>query len=248
MIQETLKKVGLTAQESRVYLKLLTLQEARTGLLCKETNIASSNIYKILDSLRKKGLVSYRLQNNIKVFMPSPPEALNELFIKKQKRLEQERKEVTEAISKLKTQKISSPPESNYKYHEGISGIKAMWHEINETMDNSAVMKIYTGKQSSFQRLIGFFKLHHRLRKKKKVQEQMIFPKEAKKLGEKRKDKLTKIKYRQLNNQVEWGVWKDIFYIHDYPVKKAPRGFLIKDKEIAKTFEQVFDQLWEKKE
>ncbi|MEE9525383.1 MAG: helix-turn-helix domain-containing protein, partial [Candidatus Woesearchaeota archaeon] len=130
MIQETLKKVGLTTQESRVYLKLLTLQEARTGLLCKETKIASSNIYKILDSLIKKGLVSYRVQNNIKVFMPSSPEALNELFLKKEKKLEQERKEINQAIAKLKTKKITSPPESNYKYFEGISGIKAMWHEI----------------------------------------------------------------------------------------------------------------------
>ncbi|MBI4145849.1 hypothetical protein HY489_00770, partial [Candidatus Woesearchaeota archaeon] len=59
--QEILAKIGLTVQESRVYLALLTLQEAKTGVLCKETKIASSNIYKILDKLLEKGLISYKI-------------------------------------------------------------------------------------------------------------------------------------------------------------------------------------------
>ena len=86
-VEEILSKIGLTNQEARTYLALLKLQEAQTGALCKDVNIASSNIYKILDSLMKKGLVSYRVQNNIKIFMPAHPETLNELFLEKQKRL-----------------------------------------------------------------------------------------------------------------------------------------------------------------
>ena len=66
-LQTILAKIGLTTQESRVYLALLELQEAQTGQLCKFTKIASSNIYKILDALMKKGLASYRVQNNIKI-------------------------------------------------------------------------------------------------------------------------------------------------------------------------------------
>ena len=76
-IEEILSKVGLTGQEARAYLALLELQQAQTGPLCKFTKIASSNIYAILDSLMQKGLVSYRVQNNIKVFMPAPPDTLN---------------------------------------------------------------------------------------------------------------------------------------------------------------------------
>ena len=96
-IQQILSKIGLTKQESKVYLSLLELQEAQTGKLCKFTKIASSNIYKILESLMEKGLTHYRLQNNIKVFMPAPPESLNELFLQKQKKLDEERKEVNKS-------------------------------------------------------------------------------------------------------------------------------------------------------
>ena len=75
--EEILTKVGLTSQESRTYLALLRIQESQTGGICKNTGIASSNIYNILDSLIKKGLVGYRVQNNIKIFMPASPETLN---------------------------------------------------------------------------------------------------------------------------------------------------------------------------
>lgn len=243
-INEILEKIGITNQESRVYIALLELQEAKTGKLCDYTKIASSNIYKILESLIKKGLVNFRMQNNIKIFMASSPDSLNELFLEKQNKLEEERKEVTKAITELKRREIKEPSQINYKYYEGISGIKAMWHEINDAMNKDSIMKVYTGKKGSYQRLIGFFNIHHKMRKKKKVKERMIFPKEDIKLAKKRTDKLTEIKFMKLNNDAEWGVWNDLYYIHYYPVNKKPYGILVKDPIFSKTMEQVFDQLW----
>ena len=35
----------------------------------------------------KKGFVNYRMQNNVKVFMPSSPEIIKDLFEKKQKNI-----------------------------------------------------------------------------------------------------------------------------------------------------------------
>ena len=68
----------------------------------------------------------------------SPPEAINELFLEKQRSLEAERKEISRAISELKTIKINELPQSNYKYFEGIPEIKGMWHEILEAMNKLA--------------------------------------------------------------------------------------------------------------
>lgn len=243
-IEEILGKIGLTKQESRAYLGLLELQEAQTGKLCKHTKIASSNIYKILDSLMKKGLVNFRVQNNIKVFMPSSPEVLNDLFLEKQKKLDEERKEVNDLISSLKVKKPKKEPVSNYKYFEGLVGIKSMWHEINSSMNKDDIMRVYTGKRVSYERMIGFLNEHHKLRVKKKVKELMIFPEEDTELAKKREKQFAKVRFMNLKNDAEWGVWKDLFYLHDYPVKKKPRGFLIKDKVFADTFRQVFDQLW----
>ena len=37
------------------------------------------------------GLVSYRVQNNVKIFMPTSPDALNALFLERERKLAEER-------------------------------------------------------------------------------------------------------------------------------------------------------------
>jgi len=246
-IEEILTKIDITQLETKTYLALLELQQAQTGTLCKFTNIASSNIYKILDSLIKKGLVIYRVQNNIKIFMPAPPEALNELFLEKQKKLDEERKEIAELITNLKKIEIKKEPQSNYKYYEGFSAIKSMWHEVNSIMDSSSTVKIYTTREQGYERLIGFYTEHHKLREKKNVKEKLIFPLEGADLAKERIQQfkgITEIRLLNIKTDVEWGIVKDTFHLH-YITGKVPRAFLIKDKKFAETFEEVFDKLWE---
>lgn len=243
-VVDKLEKAGLTKQEAKVYLSLLELQQTQTGELCDHSKIASSNIYRILNSLMDKGLTSYRLQNNIKIFMPSPPEALDELFKEKQKKLEEERKEVRELISNLERKPPQKESESNYKYYEEISGVKAMWYEINNYLKQGMIERVYGTKKQAYQRILGFFDEHHEIRKEKDVEFRVIFDKEDKELAEKRKKQLGKIKYADMNNEAEWGVVGNWLYIQ-YVTGKTPRSFLIKDKTFAKTFKQAFEQLWE---
>jgi len=224
---------------------LLTLREARTGLLCKETKIASSNIYNILNSLIKKGLVSYKIKNNIKTFIPSNPEILNELFDEKQKNIEEEKEQIQELISKLKVKEVEEESQSNYRYYEGISGIKGMWYEINSTLNEKSEELTYGAKREAFEKLVGFYDEHHKIRNKLKVKSKIICPYEFKSLGNKRENKNTEVKFEKLDNEAEWGIIDDIVYIQ-YSITKNPRGFLIKDKIFAETFKEVFNKIWKK--
>lgn len=243
MIKETLTKIGLTDQESRVYIALLELQESQTGKLCNFTNIASSNIYKILDLLIKKGLISYRMQNNIKIFMPSPPEVLNELFLEKQKELDLERQNISKVISELKKRKIENEPQSNYKYYEGIVGIKSMWYEINTMLNKESVEMIYAGKKEAFEKLLGFYDEHHKIRNKLKAKAKILIPRECKDIGKKRKSTNTEIRLINMQSEAEWGIVDDTVYIQ-YIITKHPHGFLIKDTIFAAAFKEVFDKIW----
>ena len=243
-LEKVLQKIGLGKPESKVYLTLLKLQEAQTGIICKETNIPSSNIYTTLDSLMQKGLISYKLRNNIKVFMPSSPESLNEFITQKQKQLDDEKKIAQELINKLKKQPLEKEYISNYKFFEGMSGIKSMWHELNSTMDQTEPVRTYTSTKKGFEKLIPFYDEHHNLRLKKGIHEFELFPMDAKDLAKKRRNKVTDVKHLPLENIAEWGVIKNCFYTY-YMIGGKPIAFLIKDKIIAQTFKQVFDQVWE---
>ena len=246
-VEEILAKVGLTAQESRTYLGLLRLKESQTGELCRFTGIASSNIYKVLDGLVKKGLVSYRLRNNVKIFMASSPDVLNELFIEREKRLDEERKEVGELIKNLKKPENDTESSTNYKYFEDITGVKAMWFELTNYLGemDSDVTKVYTQNKEAYDNLVGFYGEFHKRRGKLKGRYQMILPGGDKELGKKRmkESKEIDVRYANLKNEAGWGVIGEKLYIQTM-TGKLPVAFLISDKKIAKTFEQVFDGAW----
>lgn len=243
-IQPLLEQAGLTKQEAKTYLALLQLQEAQTGPLCQHTGIASSNIYNILDALTKKGLVTHRIQNNTKVFMPSHPDALTHLFETKQQQLEKEKHALTEAIKQLKTHKPENPPQSNYKYYEGMQGIKSLWHEVNAALTKTSEERIHGAKKEGYERLVGFYDEHHKIRNKLKAKAKILIPPEDKPLGEKRKNKNTQVKYKKLSNLAEWGVVDDMVYLQ-HIITKEPRGFLIKDKIFAQTLAEAFDNIWQ---
>jgi HTH-type transcriptional regulator, sugar sensing transcriptional regulator len=240
---ETLEEIGLSKNEASVYLALLKLQETQTGNLCNKANIASSHIYKILTNLLDKGLATYKIKNNVKIFMPGPPETLNDLLLNKQKQLEEQRKNIKETISKLK-QIPQEDSRTNYKYFEGITSIKSMWNEINNSLDKKDIAKCYTCKLNSGRNFLGTYEEHHKIRSKKGVKAKLILPNKSKEIAMKREKQKAEIKFLDLNNDSEWGVIGDIIYLH-YVTSKKPRGFLIQDEIFAKTFEQVFDKLWE---
>ena len=243
-INEMLKDIGFTQNESRVYIKLLEVGESKTGVLCKQLNIPSSNIYSILESLINKGVVSCKFFNNVKIFMPNNPESLNLLFIKRKELLEKQRTQTQQVIAQLKKIPTQIDTYSDYKYYEGILGIKSMWMEIREMMPKNKEYAVFGSVEESFATLNAFYMETHSIRKKKKIKERIILPEGSEKYGiQREKIGLCEIKYMELQNEAEFGAFDKFMYIQSNN-KKHPRSFLIKDETFAKTFRDIFEKLW----
>ena len=70
-IRESLKKLGLSELEARSYIGLLKLEEADASTIAEKGRIPKGKIYGILDTLEKKGLISYEIINKrSKIFFP----------------------------------------------------------------------------------------------------------------------------------------------------------------------------------
>ena len=240
--EDIMEAIGLTKNESEVYFALTFLKEAKAGAVCKETGIASSRIYQIIDSLTKKGLVHYKMVNNTKIFMPSSPDVLNELFRQKQEKIQQQQEHVEQLIEKLKSKAQEKENVSNYKYYEGIPALRGMWHEIRNQMNKDSVEYIYGTSQAD--NLLGFYAEHHAFRKKIGSKNYMLLPNEQKYIKYKWKNNITDVKYHEAKSPVEWGVIDDMFYVL-YSITKKPIGFLIKDPMIAMVFRETFEKLWD---
>ena len=211
-----LQKIGLSLREAKAYLALIELKESSTGKLIKQSRIPSSKIYNILENLQEKGLVSYRTQNNTKIFMPAPIETIQKLFNERQQRLDKEKQEITTFLTALKQTANTKEPLSHYKYYEGIAGIKSMWNEITNTLSTlpkGTTTKIYTGKQEAYKPLVTFYDEYHKERIKHHINHQAIFPLTDKKTGQRRIKQKAHVRYMPLHNEAEWGIIGSLYFI-----------------------------------
>lgn len=78
-----LKEIGLSKNESLVYLNLLELGQVRVTDLSKKAKLYRSNVYESLNSLEEKGLVNSYEENKIKHYMAEDPSRISILMQKK---------------------------------------------------------------------------------------------------------------------------------------------------------------------
>jgi sugar-specific transcriptional regulator TrmB len=243
---DNLISLGLTTSESKIYLALMEIGEAKTGKLCDRLDIPNSHIYRQLDSLIKKGLVNYKFANNVKIFQANDPESLSILYENKRNELAKQEEILKLAIPKLRATPKEKETISDYKYFEGISGIKAMWLEMNQLLIPNTSAHYYTGTIDSWKTLNAFYLDHHKVRASKKIFLQMILPINAQKEAKQRKKTgFFDYKFLDIQNDGEFGVYEN-FIVIQYTSKKEknPRGFLIKDKIFVNTYKEIFERLW----
>ena len=77
---EELKSAGLTDNESKIYLALIDLGPSLAGQISRKTGMYRRSVYDTIEMLIEKGLVSYILQNNRKIFQAANPERLLQII------------------------------------------------------------------------------------------------------------------------------------------------------------------------
>jgi sugar-specific transcriptional regulator TrmB len=245
-----IEEIGLNKQEQRVYAALLKLGTSTTGPICKEANIASSHVYYILDKLIMKGLVSFQEKNRRKLFFASPPEVAQTIFDRRLDSLEYEKEKINkqreEHLKLLKQIKPLIKPCIYFKYFENISGIKAMYKEIESQMllNSHSELMILTHKPEDVAKVSAFYDDFHKTRESLKILYKAIFDSSLKTRAKKRKK--SQIKFMNLQNDTAWGAYDDIFFIYQIASNK-PYGIIIKDALIASTmaftFESIFNSI-----
>jgi len=241
---EALKSAGLSEREALTYLDLQQNGESQTGKICERTKIPSSQIYTIINGLSEKGLVNFKITNNIKIFRASNPDALANLFEEKEKQIVQEKEHLLDFISKLKIKPTELSKLSDFKYYSGIRGIKSLYTEIINSWKFGDEYYIASAPLESFKNIEGFFlDVVHKKRVQDKVKLKIIINKDSKQWGTIRaKMPLTEVRYLNISTRTEYGVLNDYFFLITYG--KQPYGLLIKDENFAQTYKVFFNLLW----
>jgi len=241
---EKLRNIGLTESEAKIYIVLLQHRELKAGMISKKVNIPSSHIYEILDKLLKKGLISFKLINNVKIFLPADPESIYSIIREKEEQIEREKRDLKEFISNLKKIEIKEHKQNDFKYFEGINGVRSMFTEFITNSEPNTKMYIASAPIAYEKWNAFLIELFHKPRIKNNIHLQIIIPTKLKKYGKERKKlRPIEIKYSETEMESEFGVTEDYVYFLSYGDK--PYALLIKDKNFANTHKKIFKTMWD---
>ena len=231
---DILQEIGLSTTESKVYLALLELGSALAGEITKKSEINRTNVYDALERLIEKGLVSYVLTANRKVFEPINPERLNKILEEKQDNLKKILPELQSKFKENKTKEEAS-------IFKGKKGIKSIFEDIlKENKDLFAY-----GAESKFADLLpAYQKYWNKRRTKLNINVKMIYNEKVKKRKKLENLKLLKMKFLPEH----YGFPSTNLIYGDKTViiswTENPVGFLIKSKEVSKSNMNFFELLW----
>ena len=138
MIEEILKKIGLSDKEIKIYLSCLKLGPSPVRIIAQEAGINRGTTYDILKSLRDLGLVSYYHKDKNQYFIAEDPKKLKDALDQKQRQIEKTKEEIDKIIPELKSIYNNANAKPVVKYYEGYSGIKVILQDVLRTCkDNS---------------------------------------------------------------------------------------------------------------
>lgn len=233
MNTEILKKIGLTETEVKIYLELLSLGATSAGKIVEQTGIYRKNLYDALNKLIEKGLVTYVVENKIKVFQAKEPDNLLRY-------LDEKKEELEDILPELNAKTKSQTPEIESEIYRGVEGIKTI---LKDCLNYKEVLMIgATGDVEN--RLPYFWPQYNKKREKLKCKWKLLLVHEA-------KDKpITKSQYYEYKVLPKILSGLNVIYIYgDYVANilwlEKPLAFVTKHRTLANNYRKYFNYIWE---
>ncbi len=243
MHEETLREIGLSPNEARVYEALLQTGEASVQSISIKSKVHRRNVYDSLSKLNEKGLVSEVFIKGEKHFKAMNPRRLLELVKEKEEK-------VNLAIPQMQSlYEAVEQPEQAY-FYRGIEGVKNYLQDILKTRETV----YFIGAKAMWldPRLKHFLPRFQRERKKLGIKFKHIFDAEVK---EKKPEILKFVgkPYKFLPKKYSSPTMVDIF--GDYVVTfvgvspgqlyEEPIQFVMKSKQLADGYRKFFQFMWD---
>jgi sugar-specific transcriptional regulator TrmB len=240
---EALENIGLTKNESLVYLTLLQLGTSKTGEILKKSGLNSGKIYEILEALKVKGLVSESITNKVKHFTAAPPSQLLEYVERKRETLQKEEENIRALLPELEgLRKITLKAVQTFTYI-GFRGIKTAADEALAAMrpdEEIVAMGITVHKDRKYNE---FWKRWSKERISKKINARHLFSEKSSYFENFRHMQYTDARVLTAITPVAIDIFgEDKVLILNY--EEPASCILIYDKNTATSFRQFFEQLW----
>ena len=243
METKVLESIGLTRNESKVYLALLKEGTSKTGEILKRSGLNSGKIYEILESLKKKGLASESKINNTKQYTAAAPSQILDYLDMRRKDLEEDESVIRKEIPALEKIRETKTKEISAFTYLGFRGIKTA---VDEALDNVKKGQEILGMgitEKKDEKFNEFWRQWQTRRIKKKIIGKHLFSERGDYLKEFKKMKYTEARVLDCFTPVTVDIFGDeIVLILNY--NEPASCTVIHDKNTATSFINFFYQLW----
>jgi len=233
MENDILREIGLSETESRIYLSLINSGATLAGEISKHCDINRTHTYDALEKLVNKGLVSYILNNNRKLYNAVNPARLREILTEKEDRL-------NETITKLEEKYKTRTPKEEITVFKGRNGLKSIFEDV---LTEKATLYAYGGQH----KFSSTFPIYQKQWMKKRfalgIKIKIIYALQDR---EKKEKGLKNIEMRFLPEQYDFPSMILIYADKVVNViwEEEPVCILIKTQKAAKSHLAFFELLW----
>lgn len=252
MILETLRKIGFTEKEAKVYMQLIRLGAQPVSTIATKAEINRTTTYDIIQTLIKKGLISSIRKGSATYFKAlDPKNLLNYLEREKvehTKKLEKQQKEISALLPALISLENPESTKPKVTFYEGEKGMRQAYED---TLTSSETILAYANVEEMHKGLPNFFPEYYQRRaKEKKIHIKAIFPDNKVSLERHKKDRSENresllIPAKLYDFSPEINVYDDKVLYASWREKMA---IIIKSKEIADFHKKMYKLAWKQAE
>lgn len=231
-----LESIGLTRNQSEVYLSLLKLGSATAQMIINESGMHRSRVYDSLDKLQEHGLVSSVVKDFKKYFQAVSPNKLYSFLDEKKQAL----KEIMPQLENLEGMKKEEIDASVYKGKEGLKTI----HSEMLKLKKGGEICVLGAKALIYSELEYYIPHFEKNRVKQGIKWKLLWDNKKAKEKTKRLDLMegkvlpegfeSKGVVNIFGDKVAIVLWKE----------KYPSGFMIENKDIADSFRKWFKLIY----
>jgi HTH-type transcriptional regulator, sugar sensing transcriptional regulator len=246
MYEKELISFGLSEKESKVYLAALELGAETAQNLAKKAGINRPTTYVIIDSLKKRGLMSEVETGKKTHYLAETPERLEGLLNLFETELQYKKNEIKRILPMLSEIFATAGEKPRVRFFEGREGIKAIQDDFLTVKSKLVEGIVNLDKISQF--LPNFEDTYSEKRVKKGIKSNIIYCREAgPMMGASDSSKLREAKFlstKRFPISADITIYDDKIALLAYKAK--PISVIIENKEIAETLRSIFYILWER--
>lgn len=243
---DSLKKIGLSENEAKVYLALLGLGSSTAQQIAQKAELKRPTTYVQLETLMRRGLIA-SFEKGVKTFFRAEdPEHLKQV-LEKEKEEQKERASTLENIlPELGNLYLSAGERPRVRFFEGVEGLKTIQDEFLKSRAKKIKSVVNVDD------VVEIFPTHPEKYAPRRVQKGI----ESKLIYTSKNGDILKESDAQMLRESKFIPPEKFPFSGDLAIylnnvamsvhRKKPFGVVIESEEIAKSLESVFDLLWEK--